>query len=346
MIMKTKLIHIIFIIVTFLCLYSSIRVYRSFTQQYYIIADFNNQSTQDRPDSFINAIESDYPNLSLTGIPLKTIRANYYFHNDSILKGLDLLQKDIDERSNPYIMYSEATKAKLYAAMGLIDSARIYSRKAFNGLPKNPFHFAEFTRILAIDKEIDSIAKNFEKIKDSGDGQIWRVYLSSVVTFIDELEDKTLALQNAEYALKRFESSNEIRVIALYVLYGRENTVKALDFEKEGLQHFNNKEYVDALEDFKRAYELTPLNRINQDNIAFTYFNLKNWDLTSQTLNSIENSGHILNGYQNYMYGLTLINLVQYAKACKRFNLSNSMDFTPAKEALIIYNCITSDNKN
>ena len=57
-----------------------------------------------------------------------------------ILKGLALLDESIKENSNPYIMFNEATYAKIYNAVGVRDSAYYFARKAFKGLPRNPFH--------------------------------------------------------------------------------------------------------------------------------------------------------------------------------------------------------------
>tara|TARA_B100000902_G_scaffold314235_1_gene304928 strand:+ start:5464 stop:6480 length:1017 start_codon:yes stop_codon:yes gene_type:complete len=331
--------NIIFLILTILCLYSSIRVYNSYRQQYYVLSDFNNPTTQLRPDAYVNSIESDYPNLSLTSLSLKAIKGNYYLYNDSISKGLKFINQSISERSNPYIMFSEATKAKLYFAMGEIDSAHYYSRKAFKGLSRNPFHFAEFTRTLAIQKKYDSISYYFEKIKDNYDNQVWKVYLAAMNNYIQDTDNQQYVKNYASEALRYFSNDESIRVVSLYILYGQELTKRSLEIEKEAFNDFQNLNYLAALDKYLEADKITPANPINKQNIAFTYFNLKQWDSTEVYLDKLEKM-KLLDSYQNYTYGLTLINQKKFSSACKRLKMALDEGLIQAKEFMLSSNCI------
>lgn len=331
--------NIIFLILAILCLYSSIRVYNSYRQQYYVLSDFNNPATQLRPDTYVNSIESDYPNLSLTSLSLKAIKGNYYLYNDSISKGLKFINQSISERSNPYIMFSEATKAKLYFAMGQIDSAHYYSRKAFKGLSRNPFHFAEFTRTLGIKKEYDSISYHFKTVKDSYDAQMWKVYLASMNNYLDDVNDLEYVKDRALESLSYFSNDEQIRLLSLYVLYGQEITKNSLDLEQKAYKDFQDQNYSSALDKYKEADKLTPKNPINKQNIAFTYFNLKQWDSTEVYLDKLEKM-KLLDSYQNYTYGLALVNQKRLSSACKRFKMALDEGFIQAKELMLSINCI------
>lgn len=119
--------------------YGFIRIFNSYNQQLALLADLNSDSW-DRPMGFIEDIEVDFPNLSATAIPLKAIQAQYYIYNDSVIKGMTLVDEAIAEKTNPFIMLPEALKAKYFNTLGQKDSAYYYSRKAFSGLPRNPFH--------------------------------------------------------------------------------------------------------------------------------------------------------------------------------------------------------------
>ena len=305
------------------------------------MADFNNPVAQVKPDSYINSIEADYPNLSLTSLPLKAIKGNYYLFNDSIYKGLRFINQTIAEKSNPFIMFPEATKAKLYFAMGQIDSAHYYSRKAFKGLPRNPFHFAEFTRTLGINKEYDSISFNFEAIKDTYDGQVWKVYLASIYNYIDDINDIEYVKDRALEAMTYFSNSEQIRLVSLYILYGQEITKNSLDLEQKAYKDFQDENYSSALEKYKDADKLTPKNPINKQNIAFTYFNLKQWDSTEVYLEKLEKMKP-LDSYQNYTYGLNFINQRKLQRACKRLEMAFDGGLMQAREIMLNINCITN----
>jgi len=333
-----RYINIIFVLVAILCLYSSIRVYKSYRQQFYVLADFNNPVAQVKPDSYINSIEADYPNLSLTSLPLKSIKGNYYLFNDSISKGLRFINQTIAEKSNPFIMFPEATKAKLYFAMGQIDSAHYYSRKAFKGLPRNPFHFAEFSRTLGIKKEYDSISYHFERIKDSYDGQVWQVYLASIYNYLDDINDLEYAKDRALEAMTYFSNSEQIRLVSLYILYGQEITKNSLDLEQKAYRDFQDQNYSSALDKYKEADKLTPKNPINKQNIAFTYFNLKQWDSTEVYLDKLEKMKP-LDAYHNYTYALSLINQRKLRIACKRLKMAFDEGYIQAAELITSINC-------
>lgn len=336
-----RYINIIFVLLAILCLYSSIRVFKSYRQQFYILADFNNPTVQIRSDSYINSIEADYPNLSLTSMSLKAMKGNYYLNNDSISKGLKFINQSIAERSNPFIMYPEATKAKVYFAMGQIDSAHYYSRKAFKGLPKNPFHFAEFSRTLGIKKEYDSISYNFKAIKDSYDGQIWKVYLASIYNYIDDINDIKYVKDRALEALSYFSYDEQIRLVSLYILYGQEITKNSLDLEQKAYKDFQDENYSSALDKYKEADKLTPKNPINKQNIAFTYFNLKQWDSSEVYLEKLEKMKP-LDSYQNYTYGLNLVNQGNIQRGCKRLEMAFDGGLIQAREIMLNINCINN----
>jgi len=279
-----RYINIIFVLVAILCLYSSIRVYKSYRQQFYVLADFNNPVAQVKPDSYINSIEADYPNLSLTSLPLKSIKGNYYLFNDSISKGLRFINQTIAEKSNPFIMFPEATKAKLYFAMGQIDSAHYYSRKAFKGLPRNPFHFAEFSRTLGIKKEYDSISYHFERIKDSYDGQVWQVYLASIYNYLDDINDLEYAKDRALEAMTYFSNSEQIRLVSLYILYGQEITKNSLDLEQKAYKDFQDENYSSALEKYKDADKL--FTKMSDAEYEKRFINAKTCHLWNEVLRS------------------------------------------------------------
>ena len=110
----------IILILLIISLYGFIRIFNSYNQQLLLIADLNND-TWERPMDFIENIEVDFPNLTATALPIKSVQAQYYLYNDSVLKGMKLIDEVIAEKSNPFIMLPEALKAKYYNTLGQKD---------------------------------------------------------------------------------------------------------------------------------------------------------------------------------------------------------------------------------
>ena len=335
--MKNKVFNFIFLMVTLDCLYSFTKIYYSYTQQKYILTDLNESSWEKRSNEFIDNIQTDYPNLSLTALNLKTAKAQYYLYTNEFQKGLDLLEDAIKENSNPYIMFTEATYAKIYNATGVRDSAYHYARKAFNGLPRNPYHYSELARMYAQqsisdEKYIDSITFYFKKIQYPAEHQIWKVFLASMVNF-KEQGDSIFIDSVARESLKLFPERQDVQIAAYYALYGVENTKIALESETEGKKLYNEKKYNEAMKKFKIADSLQPINIVHKENIAATYFNQQNWDDTIKSLTNIE-SEHELDMVQNYILGLSYFNTLQSQIACRRLTMSLDQGYLLAQEAI------------
>jgi hypothetical protein len=331
--MKNKVISCVLLLCVVISSYVSFKVYRSYVQQYYLITDLNDNNWNSRSWEFVESIETDIPNLSLTALPLKAMKAQYFLYNDSILSGLDLIEETIRERANPYIMFPEAVKAKLFTAVGDIDSSYYYSRKAYDNLPRNAFHFAELSRTLSAVKEYDSITHFFKPIKYSPDEQIWKIYLASITNYIDVIQDKDFAIETAYEALEIFPNQKDVLIAAYFVIHGKENTTRALELENEGRDLFDQKLYNEALEVYKEADSLLGSNYVFKENIASSYFNLKDWDQTINNLVFVENQKHDLDGLQNYMLGLSYFNLGDKSSSCGRLQLSIEQGFTESSNA-------------
>ena len=337
--MKYKILNFIFLILTVACLFAFIRIYNSYSQQRFILTDLNQSSWSERSEEFVENIEVDFPNLSLTALNLKAAKAQYYLYKNDFKKGLALLDESIKENSNPYIMFNEATYAKIYNAVGVRDSAYYFARKAFKGLPRNPFHFSELARMYAQQSisditYIDSIQYYFKQIQYPAEHQIWKVYLASVSNFIDQI-DKEFPLRVAKETFEVFPNRDDVQVAAYYVLYGEENTKTALKAEAEGRDLFTKGNFDIALKKFKIADSLQPINIVHKENIASTYFNLKDWNSTIDYLKMIE-SEHELDLIQNYILGLSYYNTSNLPLGCQKLQRALEQGNKKAEEAISI----------
>lgn len=338
--MKSSFKYVV-LILTLISLYGFIRIYNSYTQQMFILSDQNSDSWNNRSWEFIENMEVDFPNLTATALPIKTVQAQYYLYNDSINKGMKLLDEVIKDKTNPFIMLQEGLKAKYFNTLGQKDSAYYYSRKAFSGIPRNPLHLAELIRSLNSEKKKDSINEYFKMIQYPFNDQIWRIYLAST---IDDFEN-TYALDVAKEAIELTQNqdpkNNLLRLTSFMKLYGRENLDDALRYEQEASSYLNQKKYQEAISLYAKLKFIIPTNYIYKENIAIALFNIKDYASTIQYLEEVEQEGHLLDTSQIFMLGISLYNENKISKGCERLFEAEKMGYLEAKNAINIL-CTTS----
>ena len=331
-----KILNYIVLLLLLLSIYGFYRIYNSYSQQIILLSDLNGDNW-DRPMEFIEDIEVDFPNLTATALPIKSVQAQYYLYNDSTNKGMQLIDEVIAEKSNPFIMLPEAIKAKYYNTLGQKDSAYFYSRKAFSGLPRNPFHLAELIRSLNFDKKSDSIDEYFKEIKYPFNYQVWRIYLSSTLGLENknEFADKT-ALEAIELTQNLNQSNDLLRITSFMKLYGKDTFEKSLEIEKRALDFYKNDEFLEAKPLYEELISLIPTNYIYKENLAVSLFNLKDFLGSATLFQEVENEGHILDESQIFILGISLYNIGKVADSCKRLFDSQRLGFPEATNAINI----------
>ena len=112
-------------------IYVSNKVYESLKGQMFLLQDFNSNQFN-VPLNQIDNLVPDIPNITVTTIPINSIKARYYFNANKYDEALALL--DEGTSANPYLYYSEVLKSQIFQSRGQLDSASVYARKAFFGL--------------------------------------------------------------------------------------------------------------------------------------------------------------------------------------------------------------------
>ena len=93
----------------------------------------------------------EYPSLNNTAIPIKSLMGAYYITHDSIIKGIEMLEKGSSE--NPFIGYEDMLRAKLYESLGEKDSFELYARSANRKLPNSAAHYILLARLYTRTKD-------------------------------------------------------------------------------------------------------------------------------------------------------------------------------------------------
>ena len=160
--------------------------YESLKGQMFLLRDFNSSKYSVAMDKIDN-ITPDLPNITVTTIPMKSIKARYYFNAKKYDKAIELLNEGIP--ANPYLFFSENLKAQIYLKQNKIDSAFVNAKKAFYGLPKNALHASIFAQALALKKDKVEVKKAFEVLSEKSGRVIWKnflIVLSQIVQFGDK----------------------------------------------------------------------------------------------------------------------------------------------------------------
>lgn len=319
--------------------YGTLRIFNSYKEQVFLLESVNSDNfTIDSDEKWlmIQNLEVEFPNISATTVPLKSIQAQFYLYNDSVDKGMQILNKSISNQENPYIMLSEALKAKVFNSYAMVDSSYVYAKKAFEGLPRNPFHFAELTRALKLINQPDSITYFFKKIKYPYDEMVWRVYLNTM-RGMETTKDSIFLIETADEALNisinKIDPNNITQIAAFMTIHGEENVLEALKMEKEAAELLNKDDFLSAKSYYEDLLNLIPSNVIYKENYSLIQFNLKYFSDVVFYLNEVENQGHILDGLQEFMLGISNFNIGNTSKSCDRLSKSIQLNFQEANNA-------------
>ena len=297
------------------------RNYNSYKQQVKLFSDLNGSYKNTQPE-FYNNIETELPNLTISSVSLKALKAVYISENepiDSIQKSLDLLHESI--KDNPFLMFSEGNLSQIYYSTRKFDSAYYYARKSFKGLPNNAIHFAMLAKLHANKGSYDSIITTFNKINIRPSEPISRVYFASMINFINIVDDslKKEVIASAKKAKSLYHSNEELQVLTDYIIVGKKEVELALEYETKGQNLLFEKQYKEGIGLFEKALEIRKNNVGYTQTLAMAYHNMGEHDKVVEYFNKIEQLGIVLDPVSLYIKGLSLYYTGNKTSACEYF---------------------------
>ena len=292
--------------------------FESYKQQKNIYIHLNKSDYSQKTSKFYSSIETELPNLSITAMPLKALKAMYVIANekDSLNKAKRLFKESI--KDNPYLMFSEANLSQIYYAERKYDSAYYYGRKSFNGLPKNSVHFAMMGKLHANKNQIDSIIFLYEKINKPANTSIDRIFLSSMTNFYNVLDD-SLKGKVRDYIINIKKSSpinKEVQFLSDRLIVGKEEFEKALILEDEGELLLSNNKINEGILKYLEALEIRKDNYPYIQTIGLAYYNLAEFDRAIEYLSMLEDNGIPLDPLSQYVNGISYFNVGKQKTGC------------------------------
>ena len=269
------------------------------------------------------------PNITVTTIPLKSVKARYYFNAKKYDKALSLLSEGTG--ANPFLYYSELLKSQIFLAKGILDSAYFYGRRAFYNLPNNNLHSTNYVNILIQKRDISLINEAFELLTYKDNKINWKNYLVAASNFTPP-GDKLLT-KRAKMAKEKFIDDPEFENLYKSIAVGNQNFAEALNISQRALEQYNNKNYKLAAELYQKSIELNPLEFSYRENAAASLYLIGDLINAEKHIDIVINEMNPLTGKAEYIKAIIFISMGDNLGACPYLQTSLDSGYEQARQA-------------
>ena len=315
--MPNKIYNIIFILFCFFLVFLSGLSFVSYRQQTDILSGYNSKSFDVSLDD-VDGLNTFFPNIGVTTIPIRSAQAVYFFNAGQFKKSIELAQ--MGRKANPYIFFSEAIIAQAYLALQENDSALKYSKLAYMNLPYNIVHVDTYLTTLERFKDFSTMDSVFLETKDIKEPAIWNTYLSALAKHNVFNNNEHLIFANQ--AVDFFPDNSNFTTIKVLFENGAENVLLANQIVKTAEDFYSKGDFSKALESFKKAEDLMPYEYAYKENIAMSYLQLKDYEKAKKYLFKGINDLNPNNGKPEYLLGFLYVQLKKRDSACIYFRKS------------------------
>ena len=291
--------------------------YISLRQQGRLLYEFNNAKyTYTRAE--LDQISHTFPNLTETAMPIKAMKARYYYLSGNKEEAHKMALEGNND--NPKIHFGNNLKAQFLLQENKIDSAYVYARKAFYGIPNNMPHYDIYMRVLVFKKEFNEINNAFQMVnKMAGDTKSsWTIYLRSLA-LTRSLGD-SFAMAKAQEAYNKYPKDESIFQLYRILTYGQARMTEAENIAKSAAEFFEKSDFIKSAEEYSTALDKDPLQLTYAINAGLSYYRATNYESSikyfklaksSKDLTVVEKASRFL--------GLSLYNLGDNKAACAEF---------------------------
>ena len=326
----------VFLSVAFLFLLPSLyvtnKVYDSLKGQMLLLQDFNSNK-YNVPLNQVDNIVPDMPNITVTTIPINSVKARYYVNAKKYDKALALLDRGTN--ANPYLFYSEILKSQIFEELGQLDSAKVYAKKAFFGLPNNDLHATRYINLISITRDSKALEDSFELLTYKNKPVNWKNYLI-IANSINKVKDSIL-IERAKKATEIFPNNGEIKRLYNQIAVGTDKLNESISYSKKGLDYFNIGDYQNAAIEFEKAAEANPLDYANFENAATANYMIGNLEKAEEQIDVVINDLNPLNGKCEYIKALIYIKMGDPIGACPYLATAKDSGFSQGEASFDQY---------
>ena len=303
--------------------------YQSLKGQLFLLRDFNSSKFSITMDK-IDHITPELPNITVTTIPMKSIKARYYFNAKKYDKALALLDEGIP--ANPYLYYSENLKAQIYLKQGKIDSAFVNAKKAFYGLPKNTLHASIYAQALQIKRNQAEAIKVFELLSKKSGSVIWKNFLIVLSQMLAPQDPDFI--KYASRAVDLFPDDKELFSLKKLAMVGQQKINEANSVSQLGLDFFNRKFYIEAALEFEKASKIDLLEYAHCENAASAFYMAGDYDKALIYSDRVISEFNPKTGKSEYINALVHLNIGGVPRACELLREAIDYGYTQAQATL------------
>ena len=313
-------------------IYVSNKVYESLKGQMFLLQDFNSNQFN-LPLNQLDIVVPDIPNITVTTIPINSVKARYYVNAKQYDKALTLLNKGT--KANPYLYYSEILKSQIFQEKGQIDSALVYAKKAFFGLPNNDLHASRFINLINLKRDRESLEQAFDLLTYKNKENNWKNYLIAASGFYPPKDN--LLMKRAKKATELFPSNPEFQGLYRQIAVGAAGVNLAGQYSAKGLEYFNRQDYKSAAQQFEKAQEANPLDYAHFENAATANYLIGNLEKAEEQIDVVINDLNPLNGKCEYIKALIYIKMGDPIGACPLLATARDSGFSQAEASFDQY---------
>lgn len=333
---------ILFLIISPLNIYISYRVFRSFQNQKYLVTDFNNYYDNPKtPLDLVETFDTEFPNISVATLPLVQMKIPYYLYYGLFDKAIQAANEG--SKHNPFLGIKEHTLSRIYLKHNKnIDSAYKYAILSNKRISKNKGHVSVLQMILNELNKYDEFKELFLRVMHLNDPIVWKNFFIFTTSYklknnieFDEFDKTTIS-----QAISLFPDSGFFKRANTIINYDAETIEKVNSIDREANKYFIEKDYLNAISNWKEASILIPDEDAYYLNIASSLLKIKEGGEAIKYLNKIDSLEIKSNsGKYEFLKGLYFLGEKNAFKACEFFKKSYILGDSNAGSALKTLGC-------
>lgn len=278
------------------------------------------------------------PTISVTALPLSSMKARYYMRDKRYEEALALLDKGAKE--NPYIYYSEFLRAALYFSTDQLDSAYKYGKLSFYNWPRASNYYRNYVAIFGKRKDTAEIKRAFSTyVHYRNEPFSWNTYLMGMLQSKGRGDQQLL--QMADSALKLFPADSNLlqrRKEIIGNLVAPNSAAGSLADQlnqanllyQQGAQLFASKSYQAAAIKFAKAAALSPGNYAFFENAGICYYANNQFEKAIGYFDQAIALGTSTTGKSAYFKGVSLFNLGKKEEGCSFVRMADAQKYPDA----------------
>ena len=316
-------------LILFSSLYVNYRVFRSFEDQTILLYEFNAYQNK-LPLEIIENFNDQLPNITVTTLPLKMMKARYYMRDSLVEKALSLLYNA--KKDNPFLKIADFELAKYHFSKKNLDSAQYYSKNAFEALPRNFLYSRQYFKILTKQKKVIELDSAFNKIKDNYMIDQWRDYMFSKIEIDKNSKDELSKILNE--AKMYISDKNQLSTIETIIEVGYENLDDLSKIILDAETFYKQDKFVEAANFYETAARMNVAEYTHYENAALSFYRGDDFEQAEKLFRYVLNSFNVKNGKSEFYLGLLLYEKKEKENACRFWKIADQKGFSGSRRVM------------